>query len=1187
MGSFCLKIILLLSAVSLAGTALFADAAVPGDPARHWKDMNACIRNGDDPGLFRLIERACAGEGCGVFAGMYMRDLVRLAEIEGPERSEKALEASIKSMAGCGGGKNAALLQARLSLHLLFAAHYPDKSEKAAAELYTVRDWRIIGPFGKYGPGDIDYSFGAELIPDFSQYKNYKTAGPDPHSGIIDVDRHVYPHNGVAYAVTSFRRNGPVKIRIYTLSPYRAFVNGREAVRNTGDRFRSLRILRIGGEKGITLMLKLYGGGRRFRVVATDDGDRILSPDQAGEEIFRDEVPVAESEEYPADELKKQGAAAPSWCCEALGDYYAGIRSTEAVEWYRKSLEKNDDPAVRYKLAEALILLSGENRSSAKYNEGWRIIDALRSADPGFVPALHRGLRRDVALGDVDGALSEGKRIIEAAPGYIMGYVEMLRLFSEHDLRKEHSDLSSRFKTRFPNSVVPLFMDAEFWSGRNRRKFREIHESILAKRYNRGSALALIGACMEAGEYGRALELIDSMPGYGGRAELRLDLYMKKKEYANARKLLFTESITRDDPSLYYRLGLVDYFRGMDPSMYWGKMLRLDPSAYRTADFLDYAADPEKMNPFAEFAMDEGEISQRVRDRTAGDAPATVLSRRFVFRLNADGTCRVFAEELVHLHDAESVGSWGEYRIPFRGDFHPVHARVFGPDGVVRESYRVHSVDGDRYLSLNSVAEDSVIHVAYIVDNPIRDPRHSVFFSPPLMLFQNYDEKVVKADCIVIAPRDMTVRFLVSGDRKVEIVERDDVKQYSVTLRDLPPVSEEYYSGSDFNCLPYFSFTTMDDFSDFTRWYNGLLSGKGEIRNPPETAPLKGGTVEETICRTYEYAARKTGMQNNVLYYPGTPEDTLYIGRGTPEDKTVLAKSILDSFGIVSYIAFVPAKHLPQAKMFPSTAVFSQILLYVPLENDRGTWLDFSGTYYPCGMVNSQADGGTALVLLKNGGIWKNVRGSEPGGVSGDYKITVNGNGSGTVSIRQEFAGEYSAVREFFEDTAQREQNIVRYYMRLIPSLETGNYGVENTGDCSKPLRVFVDGKSPRIALVGRDKVMLQPVINKSGLYRYIRYNERTQPLLVASPIKEDETYEYALPVKGIGKETEKILSVKSRFGEATVEIGPGEAEGRLLVKKRIEIRPALILPREYGEFLRFCMEIKKIENVTLSLDRK
>jgi hypothetical protein len=1182
--------------ISLALSTVAVLAAMPlfsfvsSDTERYREDIEKCQREGDDIGLYEAMERQSLANPAGPESALFMNSTEKLSRTVGPERMEKALLRLMEKLqASTGPDRDSSLLRAKISLHRLCSMYRPEKSLELTRELCTITDWIILGPYRKYGPGDIDHPFLPELILDVSRNKNSKAASPDLFSGTINISKYLFPDSGIAYAVTSFRHKGPAKLRIFAESRYRAYINGREVLRNTGDDYRNLRIINLDDAAGITLMLKLYSDPRwSFKVIITDEKELVFRPEAVNNRVFRDHVEVVQCDEFSPDSFRITGEAVSFRAYEAMGDLCSGMDSIEAISWYRKSLAEKDSMTARYKLADTMVRLSAGNRSSANYIEGWRIMDAIIDREPGFAPARFKKLQRCIENLDHDGAIMTGRALLASSPGHLMTYHDMLRLYSQLNFVKEFLDLSERFKKQFPDSIIPLTTEAEFWAGRDRTKYSEIHEEILRRCFRKDSFIRLVRAAGEKGEYIQALSRLDTESTRGDWSDERIDLLMKKKDYRKARTMIFSGAIQRDDPSLYFRLGIIDFFRNMDSSMNWEKMLHLNPSFFSISDYLLFMSDGRFINPFSEFGLGDEEIGALIKEKERGDDPATVLSRKYIFRLNRDGSSRVFCDELVHVHNSRGVENRGEYRVPFRGKFYPIRARVYYGEKEFHDSYTAHMVDEDTYVSISSIREDSFLHISYIVDDPIRDPRLTTFFSLPVTLLQNYEEAVKNVTCTVIAPEDITVRFLHDRKRDVSVQKGEGLAHYSFSLKDLPSVQEEYNSGSDAACLPYFAFTTMEDTQDLARWYHGLIQGSSdEIRDHDEILKLKGDRIEETISRVYNFVARNIATQTNILYYPGRPEDTLYIKRGTPEDKTILAKSILDSFGIRSSLALIPNRFISRDPRFCSPAVFTHALLYVPLQKDRGIWLDFSSPHIPCGSVNGEADASTALILLKNSTAWRKVEGAGSSGMQNRYRLAIRENGSGSLEILSDFTGEYGAIRDFFHDPLQRESHINRYHMKILPSMEIDSYELHNLDDLAIPLRLAVKGTSPRMAIVSDRDVVLQPVINKSGIYRYVRYHQRKHPLWIPAPIHETEEYEYLLPVSRIGDGVSEDLSVNSKFGKAHLRIASGKEPNVLLISKQIEVNPVIIDPSEYNEFLKFCLDIKKLENTTVSLVRK
>jgi hypothetical protein len=131
---------------------------------------------------------------------------------------------------------------------------------------------------------------------------------------------------------------------------------------------------------------------------------------------------------------------------------------------------------------------------------------------------------------------------------------------------------------------------------------------------------------------------------------------------------------------------------------------------------------------------------------------------------------------------------------------------------------------------------------------------------------------------------------------------------------------------------------------------------------------------DEQIKSVFDYVSGKIELKGNLSFSPQNVPDILYKKRGSAEDKTVLALSMLAGLGIKSYIAFTGINEFTYASGF-SADIFTNILLYIPLDVKTGLWMDFSNKGLDLGETSGSLAGKDAVVILKDGYEIKKITG--------------------------------------------------------------------------------------------------------------------------------------------------------------------------------------------------------------------
>ncbi|MBN2039999.1 MAG: hypothetical protein JW864_08165 [Spirochaetes bacterium] len=154
--------------------------------------------------------------------------------------------------------------------------------EKASDNKNSIKQWLVSGPYSKYGPADLDYSFLPEII-DLKEIPGLKKVTLKDSETALNLKKYNFPENGIAYAATAFKCKDTVLIKIYSESAYKIFINGNTVSKKpvTGF-FNTPHIIKINSTDKISMMIKLYmekEADAGLKAVITDENDKIILPD--------------------------------------------------------------------------------------------------------------------------------------------------------------------------------------------------------------------------------------------------------------------------------------------------------------------------------------------------------------------------------------------------------------------------------------------------------------------------------------------------------------------------------------------------------------------------------------------------------------------------------------------------------------------------------------------------------------------------------------------------------------------------------------------------------------------------------------------------------------------------------------------------------------------------------------------
>ncbi len=1138
--------------------------------------------------LYESIERLLLAFPTKPESFLYYYDLVRLSDMYDYKRIERTLKSLIKAVRDCDGldKKEIYLFTLKLELEKLLYRFNRKEAEKLSKDFFPQRRWLLIGPYNRYGLSDLNYPFMPEITTGLvgTNLKKKKVYLDSP-KGMMDLEKYLYPREGVAYALATITVDKPVRIRVYSEGSYKLFINGKEVIKNIkGGLFRRYRVLRVWNTEEITIMIKAQTGeGWNFRVLLTDDDDRILNVKANPERLVFSDYEYMEELDYPFSYFLGNISKAPEDAYFRMAIYFDELESIEAVKYYRKSIALKDDPVKQYLLANCLIEHSDGDRDSALYLEGWKILDNLAERHSDLLPVQYMKFRRLIKSKSLLQAYHKGIELLSGGNKYLPLWIDFSDLLRFLGYEKEFEEKIDIIRNDFPNSIEPLQMLAQFYKKKNILKSVELYLDVLGKEYSKNSLKKLLKIYRSQGKYTDAIRLIEKYDHEDNFRKELINILIDSGNYGEAKKAVFKGLVKSDDPFYNLKLGLISYLEKQDPSMYWKRLLRISPSSYSVGDLLNYISKEKIEDPFKGYRKDEARgrifswLLKEHEDRSSG-----ILYRNMIFILNEDGGSRTFCEDVIYLKDQKAIQKWGEYEVPFSGKIHPVRIRVYGSDGSFSDSYRIHKLHGNSYVTLSSLKEESIVHISYYLDNPIDEPQGSHFFTVPFTRIQNFNEELSYFSLKIIAPESIKVNF--SFNRELQLTSKNvgDRVIYSASLGNLEKVHQEDFMGNFLNHLPYFAFSTMNNLNDFVMWYNGRITGSSEVDIDSIRHRFKGNSISEVVKSVYDYVTREIDLTGRVLFYPEKAMDTLFHRRGTVEDKVILARAILSELGIKSYLAFARRDDLPDPGSFVSPGNFTDILLYVPLDVKTGHWMDFSNQYYGCGIVKERLVGTNAVVLIRDEFEIKEISDNHGNSVSSTFRINLNSSGVTGFDIDIEFTGRSGGARGYFKNSIYNEDMVNYYFGNIIPSISIDDYRIVNLDERGSPFKISVKGNSFSFALMGASRIIFQPILKTSEVHRYIRYARRRFPLIIGKSIDEMDKYEYHLPPEYKSYEVDRSHDIKIKFGFVKIEIKKVKGSNILKINKRVMIEKTKIPPEEYGEFLNFCLKLKDIEHENL-----
>jgi hypothetical protein len=825
---------------------------------------------------------------------------------------------------------------------------------------------------------------------------------------------------------------------------------------------------------------------------------------------------------------------------------------------------------------------TGRDSEAAVCLEGWRMINEIERTSKDFIPVIHRKLQRLISVHARSPltACKYAKKYIGAARFYLPFRNDYIDLMKRMGYDSEFFQEVESLGRDFPSSLLPLKHMAEYYIENDAGRSLELYGELIKKERTVKNISAAVRLCRDKGDYAGALRLIGQYDYDNDLIKEKIDVLIDAGDIDRAKSVINDAMSLKDDPAYRLKLGLIELIRDGDPAAHWKAVLKENPSNFHLEEFLRYLAGGKLTNPFENYSARDGDLAPPGTGEKHVQS-SVILYRGRVFRLNSDGGSMAYCDDVIYLGDQKGIEKWGEYKVPYRGELHPVRIRAYHADGSYSDSYNVQKINGDSYINLSSLKEGTTVRLSYILVNPVTEPRRSEFFSVPPAAVCDYDDNLRRFFLAVIAPKSMTVNFFPGGGLKVESKELDGSVIYSAELKNHDPVSSEEFMGGRLNYLPFFAFSTMTDMGDLTAWYNGLLRGVFDA-DEDFCKKFSGRDAEDTLRRVYDFAAREIELKGGTMFFPERAADVLYNKYGTAEDKAVLAKAILDRLGMTSYIALAAREGQPDPGTFVSPGIFSDVLLCAIPDDKPLVWMDFSSRHFAVGTVDESLAGRSAVVLIGDRHEIRKIESSGDGVRSGKFTTVINRDGGAKFNMELVYAGISGKIRKYFKNADRREEVINRHTGDIFPLAGVDSFSFENIESYHKPFKITVKGDSPSCAAKVSKGLMLQPVLNRSEIYQYIQYSDRKHPLVISEPVNDSDIYSYKFPAGYRRFSIDSDTEIKCGFGAARITLRKMAGSDELYVTRVIKMRKAKISPSDYREFVDFCLNLRKAENRNL-----
>lgn len=749
------------------------------------------------------------------------------------------------------------------------------------------------------------------------------------------------------------------------------------------------------------------------------------------------------------------------------------------------------------------------------------------------------------------------------------------------------------------NYLYPFRKIAEFYNKYDAKVSLKMYKQIFKKNYRKNENL--LDSYLKSKKYNKLiknLNYLGSISPYIENYYKYFALYYKiTGQYREAIEILNKLYNSHPYPWVLQEIGNLYYETGRYnmAKRYWLESLDLQPENFEIEDrvhFLKTRRECEKNLEDKFYPIDTMKIIKKAFKTEDTKNDAKYYLDLMLIKINKNGTFKYLTHQIIKILNEKAKETYGEIRLPYGDNVKIIKIGTYlEPDNFIEATdYKYH--DNSNYISIPSLKVGALIEIWYEVNvsTPWLD-RTYYFYYPPFM-FQDKDAEVENSIFVVIKLRDYPeIKFTLRNGEDIDFSQKEKDKEIIyIWKKDFSEALEkEYNSPSIFDIVPNIFVSSIPDWSIISKWYYGRIKEKFITEFEMEQKILElyekskinhRFSPRKFIENVYYWIQQNISSRQDYLYYSEPVDEVFFKKQGNAEEKALLMKQMLNGINMNSYIVLARNRNFSQLDFkTPTPDAFDAILLYVPLK-DADYWIDFQEKYLPFGYIKF-AHITTNGFLIDDKGNYKFVKItpiSNQNIIKEEFTVKLK-EGFSTVMGKIVYSGIFNIGKKDYADPTGRDTQIMERINRCIEGISILNYSISNIENIRKNMVIKFDGEietklnqNKRIDLIF-DKFKLSD--------RYISKLERKYPLRIYNPlIKEIRTIVNTESFTDKRLKLEKgiqSLHLKKAFGEYSLSIK--FSKNQIIITRKINILPTLILPEDYKDFLEFCRTIDKAED--------
>ena len=675
-----------------------------------------------------------------------------------------------------------------------------------------------------------------------------------------------------------------------------------------------------------------------------------------------------------------------------------------------------------------------------------------------------------------------------------------------------------------------------------------------------------------------------------------------------------------DEPRLHEELGrlLARMRRPQEAAASLRRALRLrpqQPSLRRYAESLAVSPDGASRSTGAEdmarrFAADGATVSRPalLSPLAAADGdPAVILLDRHVTRVHPNGLADAFVQRIVHLRSERAARDNQELLvryIPGEQEVEIREARVFRRTAAGEVEVSQASGRDDRDLSepwyglyydaraevvsFENLRAGDVIEVQYTVADVAFQNEMADYFGELALIADVLPKRTW--DYTLIAPAQRLFHFnrprLPGLKHQVEHQGNEAVYRWAAT--DVARVDIEPAMPGLTEIAPYLHISTYESWQEVGRWYWSLV--KDQLQSDPTVRQVAAQVTvglhsdADKVRALHRFVIEKTryvGLEFGIHGYKPYPVSQVLLRRfGDCKDKALLLVALLREQGIESELVLLRSRRAGLVDSEPaSLAIFDHAITYVPrLE----LYLDGTAEFAGLDELPSQDQG----VMVLRVGFGEPTLARTPvlpasaNRAARVWKVALAADGSAqvdeTVTIKGQAAQEW---RVHYQTPGERRERYAKVWNGSRAGARLEAVDMAGVDDPNQPVVVRARALVPHLAQTNeRGELLLPSSSRETDLTQtYARLGTRRWPLVLGFPWQHQEELDYRLPDGFRVLRVPTARTLKCAFGsfDLQVQVSP---DGRAIkVRSLLWVERDRIAASEYGEFRAFLRDVDNL----------